>query len=448
MKPTGFARSQAYWYRFGWGTLMALLASVAGLIFVVMMEGGLHLLWHGQTAMAPFSGTWRTLLIMTGAGLLVGGLHKVLQAEEVDVFSAIPEGTMDRRPVVGALLVALVSIIGGFSLGPEGPVGILAGGLSVWVADKKNLPHPVRRTTFFSAIAGAFAGLFTAPFAVIAMGLELKHRQSGYYYGTLAIIAVSSLLGFSVFYGVQGNHFAGVLRFLELPVYPLALWHLPVAVLLGVVAAAVALIFALLMKTLHPLMAGWHHRPILRCGLVGFWLGLLAMVMPLTQFLGSEGLKQVVENQASLSPGFLLSAALLKLLATTTALAAGFIGGPIFPLFFAGGTLGVLVAQLLPGIPLMLSVGCLMAGVPGAIVPFPLTLGLIVLLITGTPVEQSIPVMITVLTAHLVLKGVILKPSTPLIERFHDIDAEIQDLREESPLLADPPLEQIQEPQG
>jgi H+/Cl- antiporter ClcA len=70
---------------------------------------------------------------------------------------------------------------------------------------------------------------------------------------------------------------------------------------------------------------------------------------------------------------------MLKLLAVTVVLAAGFIGGPIFPLFFVGGTLGVILWQIFPGIPLMMAVGCMMAAVPCAVVPFPATLAVVVL---------------------------------------------------------------------
>jgi hypothetical protein len=38
--------------------------------------------------------------------------------------------------------------------------------------------------------------------------------------------------------------------------------------------------------------------------------------------------------------------------------ASGFVGGPIFPAPFIGGTAGVLIRQMIPGVPLGLAFAC------------------------------------------------------------------------------------------
>jgi H+/Cl- antiporter ClcA len=340
---------------------------------------------------------------------------------------------MDTTHAVGAVLASIVSLGGGFALGREAPTGILAGGLGVWISQKRQLPREMLRTNLFSSVAGAYAGLFTAPFAVILLGLELKHRQSLYYYGSLMIITVSALLGFTVFYTAGGNRFSEVLRLLELPSYPLQQWHLLVALLIGIFAVVFAFLFAFLTKTFHQMMAPLHGKPLIRCTAIGFLVGLLGMAMPLTLFLGTEGLLEVVEARTELSIGFMTLAALLKIVAVTVVLAAGFIGGPIFPLLFVGGTMGVVLWQIFPGIPVMLAVGCMMAAVPCALAPFPLTLAMIVLLITGTPVMDAIPVMTAGLTAHFVFKGIVLSNPVVAGQRFRDIDAALQEAEEVQP---------------
>jgi len=433
MKPIGYARSRDYWTRFAWGSLMGLFGAVVAFIYIVIVHGIEHVLWHGEMPIAPFSGPFRIVIITTAAGFLVGLVHKMMPTEEVDVFGAIPKGDMALTHATGAVLASIVSLVGGFALGPEAPTGILAGGVSVWISKKRQLPREVLRTNLFSSVAGAFAGLFTAPFAVILMGLELKHRQSPYYYGTLAIIAVSALFGFTVFYTAGGDRFSAVLRLLELPSYQLDQWHLPVAVLLGIFAVIFTFLFAFLMKTFHHLMAPLHDWPILRCTGIGLLIGLLGMAMPLTLFLGSEGLLEVVEARTELGIGFLVLSVLLKIVALTVVLAAGFIGGPIFPLFFVGGTMGVVLWQLFPGIPLMMAVGCLMAAVPCAVVPFPATLAVVVLLITGTPVVNAIPVLTAALTAHFIFKGLVLSNPAVAGQRFRDIDAALQEAEDVQP---------------
>ena len=430
MKPVGYARSPEYWIRFGWGTLMGLIGAVSAFVYVIVVHGLEHVIWHGDMPMTPFSGSFKIVIITTLAGLAVGMIHKLTPTEEVDVFGAIPNGDMDLQNALGAVLASIPSLVGGFALGPEAPTGILAGGLGVWISKKRRLPKELRRTNLFSSVAGAFSGLFTAPFAVILMGLELKHRQSPYYYATLMIVAVASVMGFAVFYAAGENSFAAVLRLLELPTYELKNWHLLVAVALGIFAVIFSFLFAFLLKALNRLMAPLHGQPILRCTGIGFLVGLLGIAMPITLFLGTDGLLKVVEGREELAIGFLLLSAVLKVLALALVLAAGFIGGPIFPLLFVGGTLGIVIWQIFPGIPVMMSVACMMAAVPGALVAFPSTLAVIVLLITGTPVTDVIPVFIATYTAHFFLKGMVLR--NPMLAGRHsrDIDAALQEAQD------------------
>jgi H+/Cl- antiporter ClcA len=433
MKPIGYARSREYWTRFAWGTLMGLMGAVVAFIYIVIVHGIEHVLWHGEMPIAPFSGPVKIVIITTLAGLGVGIIHKLMPAEEVDVFGAIPTGDMVTTHAVGAVLVSIVSLVGGFALGPEAPTGILAGGLGVWISKRRNLPKELVRTNLFGSVAGAFAGLFTAPFGIILMGLELKHRQSPFYYGTLMIITAASLLGFLVFYTAGGNRFSSVLRLLELPSYELAQWHVLAGILMGLFSVIFVFLFAFLMKTFHQLMAPLHHKPIIRCTGVGLLIGLLGMAMPLTLFLGSEGLLEIVEGRTEVTIGFLTLSALLKILALTLVLAAGFIGGPIFPLMFVGGAIGLVLWQIFPGMPVMLAVGCMMAGVSCGPIPFPATQAIIVLLITSTPVVDAIPVFTAALTAHFVFKGIVLSNPAAAGQRFRDIDAALQEIEDAKP---------------
>lgn len=424
MKLHGFASVKDFWLHFGWGSLSGLLGAIAALIYVTVMTVGMKALWPGPHPVALFSGSWRTVAIMTLAGFIVGLLHRWRVAEEINVFEAIPKGTMDLKVVPGAIINSLVTLIGGFSLGPEVPTGMLGGGLAVWMTQRQQLPASYQKINLMGGVSGAYAGLFTAPFGIILMLLELAHTQSVMYYGTLVIGAVAALFGFAVFYTATGHRFAEVLRILDLPTYQLQVWHILMAVLLGLLGVAVALVFVATSRSLKRVLSPLHNAPIVRCTLAGLLLGLLAKVMPLTLFLGTEGLVEVTKSGAQFGIGFLLLAVVTKLLATSGAIAAGFIGGPIFPLFFVGGTLGEIIALVFPGIPVNLAVGCVMAAVPAALIPVPLALAAITALITSITAQNLIPVAVSALTAYFVLNGLILpgptaSPSHPQESKSH-----------------------------
>ena len=415
--PDAFARNRSFWIRLGWGLLVGLVGALGALLFVVLMNLGISLVWPEEPGPEPFSGSVRILAIMTVAGLIVGLIHHFVEAEEMDEFGAMVKGMLDPRPVPGALLVALTSLIGGFSVGPEVPTGLLGGGLATWLSERRKLAPEIQRSNVLSGVMGAWGGLFTSPFAALVMPLELTHQQTPGYYGTLTIVAAAAVLGFSIFYAFAGNAFASVLRILDLPAYSLRLWHLLLAVALGVLGAILGLIFGLLLRSLKRLTAPLNSRPIIRGTAGGFLLGLLGMALPLTLFLGTSGLEVVTEQGAQLGLAVVIAMVFAKMLATAGAFSTGFIGGPIFPLLFVGGAAGTAVHLIIPDIPLALAVGCTMAAVPGALLPVPLALSVIVLLITGIPATEAIPVFISAIAAYFITHGLGLLGGGPTKEQ-------------------------------
>jgi H+/Cl- antiporter ClcA len=298
-------------------------------------------------------------------------------------------------------------LIGGFSLGPEVPTGMLGGAVSTWLSERRQLSKESEKINVLSGVMGAYGGLFTSPFGVILMPLEMGHIQSPAYYGTLIIAALAAVTGFVFFFITGGDQFADLLRILDLPAYDLKVWHLGMAVILGVVGTVLAVIFALLLRLFKRLMAPLERQPELRSTLAGLLLGLLGMALPLTLFLGTNGLETVTSKGAQLGVTLLIVVLLAKIVALAGALAGGFIGGPIFPLLFVGGTAGVVINLIFPAIPLALCVGCMMVAVPGAILPIPISLSVIVLLITGIPVTEVVPIPIAALVAYLIVNGVL-----------------------------------------
>ena len=63
-----------------------------------------------------------------------------------------------------------------------------------------------------------------------------------------------------------------------------------------------------------------------------------------------------------------------KMLTFAVSQGSGFVGGPTFPSLFIGGTAGVVVHQVIPGVPLGLAFTCLLASVPGSLVAAPFSM--------------------------------------------------------------------------
>ena len=95
-----------------------------------------------------------------------------------------------------------------------------------------------------------------------------------------------------------------------------------------------------------------------------------------------------------------------KMLTFAVSQGSGFVGGPIFPSLFIGGTAGVLVHQLVPSVPLGLAFSCLLAAVPGSVAPAPFSMVLMAAFLTQVGALQTAPILIAVITALLTMEGV------------------------------------------
>ncbi|MFN2199315.1 MAG: chloride channel protein, partial [Anaerolineales bacterium] len=171
-------KSKQYLQSLAWGLLAGLISAVGAFIFLGLMNLGTALIWPDPPSWEPFSGSWTIVAIMTVAGFVVGVIHHFTPAAQLDVFEAVDKGRMDPKPVPSSLLVSLISLVSGFSLGPEVPSGMLASGLGTWLSDRQKLDEDTTRTNVLASVSAAYAGLFSSPFALLVMMLESGHVQS------------------------------------------------------------------------------------------------------------------------------------------------------------------------------------------------------------------------------------------------------------------------------
>jgi H+/Cl- antiporter ClcA len=148
------------------------------------------------------------------------------------------EGKIDYEPIPGGLLKSIVSLVGGFSLGPEVPTGMLAGGSATAIAKGSKWDDSTQKVTFDAAVGDAYGGLFTSPFVMTLMILELSPPERLKYFSYLTIQVFAALIGFAVFFAIGG--FSDLLSELSLPLYNLELWHFGIAVAIGYIGMACA----------------------------------------------------------------------------------------------------------------------------------------------------------------------------------------------------------------
>jgi H+/Cl- antiporter ClcA len=106
------------------------VGGVIGIAYLFVVETGIHAIWPDEDGFEWFSSGPETVIIPIAAGLIVGFLYKILKVPgRLKGFIAeLEEGEVDTKTVPAAQLIAIVSLIGGASLGPEAPLGTAAGG--------------------------------------------------------------------------------------------------------------------------------------------------------------------------------------------------------------------------------------------------------------------------------------------------------------------------------
>ena len=137
----------------------------------------------------------------------------------------------------------------------------------------------------------------------------------------------------------------------------------------------------------------------------GVVFGVVGVVLPLTMFSGSAELTTVLDDANALGVGLVAAIVVGKVLAFAVSSANGFVGGPVFPSLFIGGSAGIVVHLLVPEVPLGLAFTFMLAAVPGALVNAPFSLVLLAARVTQVGALQSAPVLFAVVTAYLTIAG-------------------------------------------
>jgi H+/Cl- antiporter ClcA len=300
-------------------------------------------------------------------------------------------------------VVSVVSLIGGASLGPEKALGAMGGGAGIWIAQRRALGKQDSQVNAMAGFAGAYGGLFSSTVIVVLLILEVARPGGRKLTKALAAQIVSSSVAFGIYFAIAGAVF---LDDYQVPPYKFEDWQLAAGVPLGLFAALLVTLLAGFMLAAARLFGRLKAPAIVKPVLGGVVFGIVGVALPLTMFNGSEQLKTILKDAGSLGLGLLAVLVIAKMVTFAVSQGSGFVGGPIFPSLFIGGTAGVLVHQAIPGVPLGLAFTCLLAAVPGAVLSAPFAMVLMAAFLTQVGALQTAPILIAVVTAFLTMEAI------------------------------------------
>ena len=270
----------------------------------------------------------------------------------------------------------MVSLVCGAPLGPEAPLTVATGAVGGAIAEKARMPTPVVTLSALSAISGFFGAFLTSPFAGALIFIETTLEKGIMTWKAILPSIVAATAGFAVYYLISGSFIGSMFT---LPPYGgfknIDLFY---AIGLGLIGGVCGIFFIILYKKMRALFEPMEHQPVVLGLIGGLGLGLAGMLFPLTLFMGSDQLQVLINNSLEVGLVLLFLLVVVKIVLVTFSFSTGFAGGYIFPGFFIGGTLGILVFRLLPFIPLAVCLVCVIAGFSVALLRSPIAFALII----------------------------------------------------------------------
>lgn len=396
------------------GLVSGLLAGGVIVLFRLLVEGlGNGLLGgQGEEAFHRLSVEYRFLFPFISSLLLAlmfyffAKKQRVFGVAHVMERMAYHQGQFSLRGFILQFLGAAIALLGGHSVGREGPHVHLGAASGSLFGQAFKLPNNSLRIMAASGVAAAIAASFNTPLAGVVFALEvvmLEYTLTSFIPIILAAGAATAL----------SNAVIGNLPAFDVPELQLMdLTHLPIVVLLGVIVGAFAALFIVMLEkiTIHSSRIEIWWRVIL----AGILTGIIGIFVPDVMGIGYDTVNATLLGEATLN--VLVILVVMKLLATSFCVGLGIPGGMIGPAFFIGATLGAAVgivvgmftgaSAAMVGFYAVLGMGAMVA----ASLQAPLAALTAIIELTYNP-GIIMPAMITIVVAQLVASEVFNKQS-------------------------------------
>lgn len=390
--PRLWARRIAFW---AGGVLVALVA-----IAFARLADGAQALFNAATGGGH---AWVVLLIAPcGFALAVyltqtifpgaqgSGIPQVIAALKM-TDSRMVERVLSLRVGCGKILLTLLGLMSGASIGREGPT--VQVGASIMQALGRALRLPRLETQRGLVLAGGAAGVaaaFNTPLAGIVFAIEeLSHSFES---RTSGMVLTAVIMG-----GIATLALAGNYTYFGVTAVGLPLGSGWVAVLLcggigGLLGGCFSAALLALPRNLPGRLGIWvKNHPIRFAGLCGLAIAVIGLLSHgVTYGTGYAQARALVEGDARLPVTFFI----LKFLATAFSYLSGIPGGIFAPSLSVGASLGSWLAQFLPHSPARAIVLLGMVGYFAGVVQAPITAFVIVLEMTANQ-QMTIPIMAT-----------------------------------------------------
>jgi len=279
------------------------------------------------------------LIIPVIGGLLVGPLVSFLAPEtrgtgvpEVIEAVSIREGAIRHRTTFFKTVSSAISIGTGASVGREGPIVHIGSSVGSSIAQLLKLTPEWRRVFLACGAASGIAATFNAPMAGVLFAIEIILTDFEVSY--LSHIVISAVTA-----TVISHHFLGNLPTFNIPQYEMmSYWEILLYLILGILAGIISIVFIKLISGIENTFDKMRIPVYIRPVMGGFLVGIIAINCPNVLGVGYQSVNLVLTAEIALKSMILII--ILKLIASSFSVGAGFSGGIFAPSLFLGAMLG------------------------------------------------------------------------------------------------------------
>lgn len=343
---------------------------------------------------------WTLLLCLVG-GVVVGICQKKFGSYPRKMDEVLAEFNktkrVDYKSLPKATVAALSSLSFGASLGPEAALVGIVGGLSTWAGDilkslvnKKQVIKEYGNILTEYSIETTIGMIFRAPLFGLTTFFEDKKDSKFIKIIKTIVYLITTIAGFGVFILLSkiDNRELSIVNFGKATVGKNEIIAIIPLIFIGVLFSMLYEFFGYIIhKAVKPL----ENYKVIKAVIGGLVLGLIGTLLPNILFSGEHQLTNLAMEWKEISIYLLFITGIAKLFITEFCLSTGWRGGHIFPVIFAGASIGYGIAMLFSIDPVT-SVAIVTTSITSSILKKPIAVVLI--LIFFFPIKLIILMML------------------------------------------------------
>ncbi|MBU1426811.1 MAG: chloride channel protein [Gammaproteobacteria bacterium] len=383
----------------------AISVGVVAILFAVACEEA-NILFHRILTISPYL---PLLLTPLGMAMIViatrkyfpgsqgSGIPQVIAALEPSETQEVREQVLSLRVTVGKIILTIVGLFFGASVGREGPTVQIGASIMHKLGGLARFPkHDLEKGLILAGGAAGVAAAFNTPlagivFAIEEMGRSFEEHNSSTILMTVIIAGITSLalLGNYSYFG----HTSESLEFGK---------EWSVVVICGITGGLLGGAFSRALievnKGIRGRMGAWMRaKPVAFAAACGLLLALIGLASGNSTYgSGYSEAKSLLDGSENLPESF----GLLKMAATTVSYISGMPGGIMAPTLSAGAGLGANIAHFVTAIPVGATIILGMVAYFAGVTQAPITAFVIVIEMTENH-EMILPLMAAAFIAKL-----------------------------------------------